>query len=277
MGHLSDADHILPKHVRTQALIAASFQSRQGSSYVSDVHEAGGWRLRHPHGPLCEAVIVNTGGGIVGGDHISLEFNIGADADVLITSQAAEKIYKAQAEEAQAHISLRLGPQARLGWLSQEMILFDGARFKRRLDVDMHADAQLTMIESTIFGRLAMGEQIEHGLLRDRWRIRREQKLLFAEDISFDGAIAAHLNHPTIGGGARSSALIVHIAPDSLAQAEPLRAQLNTCHHAVEWGVSAWNDMLIMRMLAHDPQALRALSQMALVFLRGHDMPRVWQ
>jgi urease accessory protein len=273
----AEAPFHVPSSARTQGLIYGSFAMRDGRSYVADVHEEGGWRLRHPHSPICEAVIINTGGGIVGGDKINLDFNIGDGADVVITSQAAEKIYKAQEDEAQVHISLRLGHGAQVGWLPQEMILFDGARFKRRLDVDMEEDSRLTMIEATVFGRLAMGEHIIAGSLRDRWRIRRGKKLIFAEDVVFEGSISEHLDLPPIGGGARASALILHIAPNLLEEAEQLRHHLSGHHFDVEWGVSLWNNMLVMRLLSHRPDHLRLMSQMALTYLRGHKMPRVWQ
>jgi urease accessory protein len=267
----------LPQSARAQGCISASFETSAGKTFIKNLYEAGGWRLKHPKGRVCEAVLVNTGGGILGGDQIDLSFDVAAHAAVMITSQAAEKIYKAQNHPAHTQLSLRLGACAQLAWLPQEMIFFDGAHFKRRIDVDMDEQAELTMIETNVFGRLAMGEEIDRGHLHDRWRIRRGRRLVFAEDLWLEGQIAAHLAHCAIGNGARASALLLHISPRAMLQLELLRQHLSDGFSDVEWGLSAWNDMLVMRMLSVKPEHIRALSHKTLTFLLRHDLPRVWQ
>jgi urease accessory protein len=266
-----------PKGARAQGFISATFDEQNGQTFIRDVHESGGWRLRHPRGELCEAVIVNTSGGILGGDVVNLQMVFNENAHVVITSQAAEKIYKSDRDRADMHIALKLHKKAYLAWLPQEMIFFNGASFNRRFDIDMHEDSQLTLIESNIYGRLAMGEILSQAYVRDRWRIRRNKKLIFAEDMFFEGDIVSQLNHPAIGAGARASALIIHIGAHLGQHVENVRHILTHMIYPLECGVSTWGEVLVARLLAHDPSHLRQASQNILRYLRGHDMPRVWQ
>ena len=58
--------------------------------------KSGSLRVRFPHcdGAGLDAVIVNTGGGMTGGDRFDLGIKVGAGADVSVTTAAAEKIYR---------------------------------------------------------------------------------------------------------------------------------------------------------------------------------------
>jgi urease accessory protein len=161
--------------------------------------------------------------------------------------------------------------------LPQETILFDAARLARQLDVDMASDASLTLVESVVFGRLAMGETSTSGAFRDRWRIRRDGCLVFAEEVRLDGDLARILDRPAGGGGGRMAATILHIAQDAEQKLERVRARLETAPDHVECGASAWNGMLIVRMLAAEPARGRGALAGVLGELRGRPMPRVWQ
>ena len=83
------------------------------------------------------------------------------------------------------HQVLKLGRdgQVRLALGTAQIDLFSGARLSRRFFVTMAKDASLTLFESTVFGRVAMGERVTEGLFRDHWRIRREGRLVFADEI----------------------------------------------------------------------------------------------
>lgn len=266
----------LPAHARARGEIRVSFDDTAGRTSVSRLHEAGGLRLRFPR-PVdgCEAVLVNTGGGIAGGDAARIRVTAGAGAEALLTTQSAEKIYRAQNAPARVSLSLAAGAGARLEWLPQETILFDGARLVRTLDLEADARARVTLLESTVFGRLAMGETRICGLLADRWRLRRGGSLVFAEDLRLDGPIADLLDRPACGAGARATALLVHLAPDAEAMLEPVRAALDgaACQH----GASAWNGVLAVRLLSPSPAAVRAAIVPLLATLRGRPAPRVWQ
>ena len=266
----------VPPSLRLRGEIRASFTARGERTQISQLYESGGLRLKHPNPHAgCEAVLLNTGGGFAGGDKADLRFALGDKAEVTLTTQAAEKIYRG-APAAELDVALDLGEAARLDYLPQETILFDGARLRRRLTLDMAATARALLVEITVFGRLARGETAIRGGFRDSWRIRRAGKLVFADETRLDGEIGALLDRPAIGGGARSTALVVladEAAEDRLGE---LRAVLDCHAEGVEAGASAFNGLLVARCAAPSPEPLRAAIVAAIACLRGHPPPRVW-
>ena len=139
----------------------------------------------------------------------------------------------------------------------------------------MAADASLLMVETLVFGRLAMGETVTTGSLHDRWRVRRAGRLLFAEDLRIEGAVAATLDRPALGGGARALATLLFVAPDVEARLEAVRTALAAS--PAEAGASAWNGMLSLRACSPSPDRVRATIVAVLAVLRGQAAPRVWQ
>ena len=266
----------LPASARARGTLRARFSRAGARSCLSDLFEAGGLRLRFPrNAQSCEAVIVNTGGGVIGGDSAILSFAADAGADVTLTTQAAEKIYRAQNIPAQIALDLTAAEGARLEWLPQETILFDGAKLTRTFSLDMHNSARVTLLEATVFGRLAMGEHSITGHLCDRWRLRRDGRLVFAEDLRLTGEIGSMLDRQSCGAGARATALLLHIAPDAEALLEPVRKSLASA--TCEAGASAWNGLLAIRLLSPAPETMRAALKPLLDILRGRPAPRVWQ
>ncbi len=260
---------------RARGEIRADFVAHAGHTRVGRLYETGGLRLRFPKArETCEGVIVNTAGGIVGGDHARLSLSAAANASVVLTTQSAEKIYRTDGPPAQIETALRLETGARLEWLPQETILFDHANLVRSLEVDMAADARLIACESVVFGRQAMGESCDNGDFRDRWRIRRGDKLIFAEDTRLEGP-AALLARPALGHGARALATLVCVAPDAPAQIDACRAALDGM--ACESGVSALDGFLVARLVSPSPENLRLAILSLFSCLLGRAAPRVWQ
>src|SRR5579872_2690072 len=138
------------------------------------VHERGPLRVRFPNADprVLEAVIINTAGGIAGGDSLAIDISAGAGAQLVVSTAAAEKIYRSMGSNARLTLKLRAGAGAHLSWLPQETIMFDRARLSRRIDVDLAPEASLVLAEALVFGRSAMGEAVEEGAVTDFWRVR---------------------------------------------------------------------------------------------------------
>lgn len=120
-----------------------------------------------------------------------------------------------------------------------------------------------------MFGRAAMGEVVDRASLRDCIEVHRDGRLLVRNSIRLEGEVAATLRRPAIAAGARAMATLVHVAPDAEAMLDPLRG--------LGIGASAWDGMLIARILAPDSATLRAAVVDALRVLRGgRALPRVW-
>ena len=271
--NFSFAPH-LPAHIRAKGEIRAQFTRNGQRTSIARVNETGGLRLRFPNVARgCEAVVINTGGGIAGGDRHVLAFGAGAGAEVTLVTQAAEKVYRAQGVAAEMTVSLKLASGSHLEWLPQETILFDHSALSRKLEVEMAEDAVLTMVETIVFGRLAMGEANISTRLRDSWRVRRGGVLVFAEELAAGGA--AQLDRPALGGGARAVATLLYVAPDAETRLEAVRAALAEAD--CEAGASAWNNMLLVRAASASPEQVRAAIVAVMAILRGRDAPRVWQ
>jgi urease accessory protein len=172
-------------------------------------------------------------------------------------------------------VKLAAGERARLDWLPQETILFDNARLDRQLEAAIAEDARLTLIEAVVFGREARAERIVDGLFIDRWRIRRGQRLVYADTLRLDGPIADLLQKPSVGNGARAFATLVHVAPDAEARLEWVREQLSP-GQGCDAAASAWNGLLAVRFCAVSIAALRAAVCSFLLTFRGEPLPRVW-
>lgn len=283
-GFPGDADAMLmatparpvPDFVRARGGVRVSVAPTARGSAPIAIAETAGYRVRFPKSDgLCEGVLINTAGGMAGGDAMALDIDVAAGADAAFTTQSAEKIYRSEGPETEIAVKLAVAGGGRLEWLPQEQILFDGARFRRRLEVEMAGDAALTLCESVVFGRLAMGETLGSGAFHDRWRVRRGGRLVFAEDVRLDGAVERTLARAAAGSGARAIATVLHVAPDAPARRDGLRAALEGA--ACECGLSAWNGMLVARFLAEDPHALRTGLAKMLSRLRGRPVPRSWQ
>jgi urease accessory protein len=169
---------------------------------------------------------------------------------------------------------LSLAPGARLSWLPQETLMFEGAALKRRLEVEMSAEASLVVAETLVFGRLAMGESQIDASLRDSWRVRREGRLVFADETRLEHAGAA-LERVAVGAGARALATIVAAAPNIEARLPDLRAALDADGGAVEAGASAFDGLIVARLVSRSPSRLRAAVIASIVALGGRK-PRLW-
>ena len=169
--------------VRARGGVAIAFKAEGGgATRLADLHERGGFRAKLPrtHG-LTEAVLINTGGGLLGGDGVRFDVAVGRDAAAQITTQSAERVYRSLGPDCHVDIVLSIAAGGRLHWLPQETILFHEARLKRTITAELAGDATLLMVEATVFGRAAMGETMSGGALHDVWRISRGGALAYAK------------------------------------------------------------------------------------------------
>ena len=238
--------------------------------------EGGSARVRLPRaaGPALEAVLINTAGGLAEGDHVATTIEVGPGADLAVTTPAAEKIYRSQGATVTLDVELRLAAGARLDWMPQETILYNHARLRRRLDVEMASDASLLLFEATMFGRTAHGERVEDGAFEDRWRVRRDGVLVYADTFRLSGAIADRLQRPTVAKGALALATILHVAPNAADRVDEARALLAGA--VSECGAGAWNGCLAIRFIAPDIETLRRDAGRVMTGLGGRPLPRVW-
>lgn len=182
-----------------------------------------------------EAILINSSGGLTGGDDIEWQATAGAGTSLVVTTQACEKVYKASSGTATVTARISAGPGAKLHWLPQETILFDRASLNRRLEADLDQSSEFIAVEAVLLGRQAMGEAMTHGLFRDRWRIRHGGRLVHAEELLLEGEVAELTAKPAVLAGQVAFATLLYIGPLSEALLPKIRAIAGESGGASEW------------------------------------------
>jgi urease accessory protein len=260
---------------RAHGRVAVALAAASGGVRRTASREEGSLRVRLPGAcaDAPEAVLVNTSGGIAGGDHFTVDLALEAGARLVVTTASAEKVYRSHGPDARVDVTATAADGAELTWLPQETILFDRARLARTITVSLAPSATLLLAETVVFGRAAMGETVREGSFADRWRIHRDSRLIFAENFRVDGAVSERLGQAAVAGG-RTALGTVLAAPGDDAAAEAVRAAAGTFRGEV--GVSAWNGIALARLAAHDGAALRHDLVVLLSALGRRALPRIW-
>lgn len=260
-----------------RAIGAARVSSKTGplGSCLDGLRQSGALKLLFPRRQdIVEAILINTAGGITGGDRFSLEASAGAGSRLMITTQAAERAYRAQpGQTGEMRTQLRAEADSTLWWLPQETILYQGAALHRSLRVDLHENATFLMVEPVLFGRQAMGEDLTDLTFTDRVDLRRAGRPIYRDGLRFDGDVAAQLDRPAIANGARAMANLIWVSPGAAGRLDALRALLDT-----QGGASLLaEDTLVMRVLAEDGFALRRTLLPVLDLLTENTLPQSWR
>lgn len=249
---------------------------RDGRTVLDVMYQKGCAKIRTPrtHGNWLDAVLINTSGGLTGGDRMLWQAQAAAGTHLVVTTQACERIYRAAGGSAQVRTQLRAEQGARLDWLPQETILFEASALDRSLEVDLADDATFLGVEAVILGREAHGETALSAAITDRWHVRRGGKLVHAEATRLDAQDDLARGNPALLVGARAFGTLCYIAHDAerkIAQLKALTAQ----HQSA--GVSRIGDKLILRALGRSGYHLRTILMPAIAALSGAGaIPRLW-
>ncbi|MBN9559141.1 MAG: urease accessory protein UreD [Alphaproteobacteria bacterium] len=271
---------LAPNHQRARGELRVSFRQREGRTVLDGLRQEGCLKARFPRperGAWTSMVMLNTSGGVAGGDSLATAIGVADGASVTVTGQTAERFYRAlpTGGAAQLRNVLTVGARAAAEWLPQETILFDRCALDRRLDVSLGSDAWFLGIEALVFGRAAMGETVKQATVRDTVRVTRESALVLHDAVRLDGAVEALLGRAAVMRGTRGLATILLASQDAETRLDTLREALAPCD--AEWGASAWNGLLVARILATDGARLRKAMIAGIQVLRAtRPMPRVW-
>lgn len=258
----------------------SAIRTSDGSTRVAELFQEGCLKVRMPRPRSDEEVdlaMLNIGGGLTGGDRLSVDLTVGAGARVTVTTPACERIYRSLGDDVLIDHHLRVGRGARLDWLPQETILFDQSRLRRRLDVQLEADAELTIAESVLFGRTAMGEIVSNGSYSDFWTVRRDGYLIFADALRIVGSAFKQVtDSPVVLGGRQAIASVIHAGRDLVCKRDALLAGFARSEEAIA-GATVVGDLLVVKIVASGGGALRRALVPAIVCLREpHPLPRLW-
>lgn len=305
---------------RSRGRAAVRFKlAADGRTVLADLEQSAPCRAMVPRGDdLPTAAFISTCGGLTSGDSVGFDLELDAGTRAIATTQAAEKIYRAvpgaPLAQMQSHVSVGEGAYAE--WLPQETILFDGSHLERRTRFDLAADARMLACELRVLGRAAHGETFTHGFLSDRIEVRRVGKLEWVDALRLgcrSNPIASSAAHSVSRGQADAGATGPRIAQGASGDAEDITQPLHSPagfggHPAIgtvfyaapnapehlssareileseakaKAATTAWDNLLVVRMLAPDAFTLRRAAAHFITGFRAHlglapVMPRFW-
>src|SRR5215467_1222687 len=184
---------------------------------IMDVFERCPIRIMFPRatgGAVEEAVLVNTGGGIAGGDRLESCVIALANASIAVTSQAAEKVYRALTEPARISTKLKACEAAKLAWLPQETIVFNRGRLCRETEIELSSGAELLALEWLVLGRTAHGEEMAGGYLTDTWRVKKDGRLIWVDSFRATDEVFPHLHRKALLSNCNAIATLIYFGPD---------------------------------------------------------------
>jgi len=263
------------RHQRASGIGRLATQVAGTRTRIRELFQEGCAKIRLPatHSDRLEAILINTAGGLTGGDSLTWQIYAAPGSHLSLTTQACERVYKSTGADARVETRLDIAENAHVDWLPQETILFEQSRLHRRLEADLAPGASLTAIEAVLLGREAMGEAARSALLDDQWRIRRAGRLVHAEANRLS---ASDLERAALSllAGNNAFATIVHVAEDAERRLEAVRAALPPHARAA---ASAIGERLVIRILAPSGLALRRLVTPILERLsHSGRLPQIW-
>ena len=274
---------------RSTGLIRLSFKERGANTVLDDMYQQGSGKVRmaRPENDRhLEAVLINTSGGMTDGDLFSSKIHWQQNTTAIVTTQAAERIYKSRGGLANIQTELTIDNGATALWLPQETIMFDGAMAHRSNHITLAKTARLVAVESCIFGRAAMGEIVRRGRFQDSWQFKCDGKLQFVDRFLLEDNIQSKLDRAAIANGANSMATIICSLPQLQKPFDNLLDQIRAIldNQTCRGGASTIGQLTIIRLFAKSAYELRIAVIEVLEFLLSgistqenkRFMPRVW-
>ena len=231
--------------------------SEQGTRII-DVFQKSPVRVMFPRvtgGAVEEAVLINTGGGVAGGDRLECSITALEKASITVTSQAAEKVYGALDEPARITTKLKVTEAAKLAWLPQETILFNTSRICRNTEIVVSSGAEVLAVEWIVLGRSAYGEQMVNGQITDSWRVKIDGRLIWADSLRCVDETYPHLHKKALLSRSRAIGTLVYLGRDLDDRLESIRGiipSLKCC-----CGATLVSGVMIVRFAAETAFELR--------------------
>lgn len=227
-----------------------------------------------------EAVLVNTSGGVAGGDRLQSSVTALSGASIAVTTQAAEKIYRALNESARITTTLTVGNAAKLAWLPQETIVFNSARLCRRTEIEISPGSELLALESLVLGRAAHGEKLSAGTIIDTWHVRKNGRLHWGDTFCVIDDFFQHLSRKALLWDSTALATLLYFGPELEKRLQLIRDQSVSfdCH----CGATLVGGMVVARLAARSSFELKTalrnlLQEFGKEFAPGpFRVPKMW-
>jgi urease accessory protein len=246
-------------------------------------------RLFHPEPDgTAHAYLLHPPGGIAGGDRLEIAIDAGPRARALVTTPAATKVYRSAGALAEQCTHLRVAAGAALEWLPQETIVFDGARTRTALRVELEPGARFAGWEITCLGRTGAGERFTRGCWQQRLEVYEGDRPLAIERLAAEAGDALLAQPWGLGGQPVSATLLLATGADGGAPRElvaAIRERIGadgTRRDGELVAASALDGIAVCRYLGGSAPRARAALAAAWELYRTHVLgrtavaPRIW-
>jgi urease accessory protein len=241
-------------------------------------------RVFYPEGGACPHIyLLHPPGGVVGGDRLETSVELAERAQVLLTTPAAQKLYRSAGAASEIFNRLSIGPGATLEWLPSETLAFPSAQARSTTRVELAAGAAFVGWEISCYGMPARGERFEHGRVVSRFELYRGQAPLLIEAIEL-GEGAGPLDDAYALRGQPVVATLYAVPPSGAIESslvDAVRIAIE-CAPPNLCSVTSLDELLVVRALGPNVEGLRALLIRAWQLLRPAllareaVLPRVW-
>jgi len=235
----------------------------------------------YPEGDeVCHVLVVHPPGGIAGGDRLAISATVEAGAQALVTTPGAGKWYRANGREAGQDV--RLAVAGDLEWLPQEAIVYDAARVRSSLRIDLARGGRCVGWDIVALGRRAAGERFASGRFAQSIELWREGQPAWIELTRIDGDDALLASPVGLGGAHVFGCFWACGAAWSDDAIEQLRAELKPFDGAETALTRLADDLLIGRVVGATTEAVRErlerlwLATRMPVLGRAPRRPRIW-
>lgn len=268
------------------ASIDLAFAAREGITRMVRARHQGPLRVQRPFHPegrpgACHVYLLHPPGGLVSGDALAIHAEVGTGAHALLTTPAANKLYKADSHGVawSQQTRLRVADGGVLEWLPQETLAFDGSRGEQSTTIELEGAARCLGWEVLALGRPASSLPYVSGRIDQRFRLARDGSPLWLERQPLDPAHPRFRGAWGQGGATVQATLWAVGLPDETEAIETLREALPV---SPRWAVTVRHGVLLLRYLGNERNEAWALCQSAWEILRplligtpAH-VPRIW-
>ena len=171
--------------------------TRLSRSFVTHpFHLTSPWYLDSNLPNMAVVYLQTPAGGLIQGDRARMQFTLGPQSQVHLTTQAAEKIHSMTANCAVQQLSFTLGAGAYAEYCPEPIILFSGARFAQGIEVVLEPEASFFLSEIFLSRPAADGATFD--ALSTRFQVREKAGGLLAHDQSFIQSQRQDLSGPGV-------------------------------------------------------------------------------
>lgn len=263
-----------------RAALSLRFERRRHCTVLAQRQHIGPLLVQRPFDPgdgSCQVYLVHPPGGVAGGDQLQLDVSAAPGAQVLVTTPAATKFYRAAPGRiARVTQHLRL-EGASLEWLPQEALYFRGAWVRARTRVDLDRQSRFIGWEINCYGRPASAELFDAGSLRTAFELWCEGQPLLVDAQRHDGDAATREASWGLAGHAASGCLLAFPATPALRDAVREAVSAPLC-----LSVSLVDEVLCCRAVGPEGETVRGLLAQVWKALspqlmgRPARLPRIW-